>query len=282
MCQIAFYYKLEDSKSRIPIINEVDLVICEYILARGARSNGDAWGWFSKEEFYKSPGEFIWGKDKINLKKPTRYVAMHNRLATNGRYGATKGDEVEYNNNINNHPFVEKDIRLMHNGILSDYRDCYNLWENRDKRVTTDSYAMLCSIMKYYNEDEGNIRDSILKALPNVAGSISALVGKKGEDSIYYFKNSSTSFSMSLIEYAGTKAMIGIGGTGAFNASEIPWTGEYGVNERVEMLGNGNPFEETLYVINPEGIFSEGKFSFKQNTWSSSYKSGYYGFNKYD
>jgi hypothetical protein len=204
MCQIQLIHKLDGS-----FLNEEDLKEFEKLMCFGSLGNDDAWGVFSDKFSIKQSGGFNkFGLNNEVLKK-SKFIIGHNRLATSGEgscfswnafipppfyHFSVKKAEVR-----NHHPFILRDLVLVHNGIINNSEKIKKEYNIKSK-IQTDSYAILYLIDHYLNKNnETNRTKKIVKAIQKttekISGSYSVFLYDKKTDNLFYFKNFSTNFT---------------------------------------------------------------------------------------
>lgn len=200
MCQVHLIARV-DGKN----MDEVDLEELNWIVTQGGYTNGDATGLFAAG-FLNKDGlaadkyfEKHWETIKPSLLKEN-FVVAHNRLGTGG----------EAKNNENNHPFAANSrlgkVIVVHNGVLSNHEE---LRKTEKLRYTgeTDSLVIPHLIAKYINGGK-TADDAVHECAEAICGSFSVFVSI--QDTLYYFKSSSTRFLFGLLEFEdGRKILVG-------------------------------------------------------------------------
>ena len=261
MCEINAIIKMGDS-----YLSENDREEFLKMLEAGGKYNSDAWGCFTKSFKEKHEGNHISQNLKINFGKDW-FIVGHNRLGTGG----------DPKDNRNNHPFWNDKYIMVHNGTITNADDLIKKYNLDIHGIQTDSFVILKLIEMF--ESQNNLKKTLNRVLPLLIGDYSILLYNIKKDEIYYFKDSSTSFTIELIGnntiVASTnknrvKNFGNIKKWNFFNLVRIP---HY----------NGDLKSYHLYKIEKNGITDLGELShgkrkikdFKYDKYYPAYKSNY-------
>jgi hypothetical protein len=188
MCEIQFIKRLNKDLSKFDKEQFIDM------MRKGAISNGDAYGIFSRNYMMKEGISF---KTKIkNLERDsmefkvvdTNFLVGHNRFTTSGKA----------KDNYNNHPFEEGDFIIVHNGVIwndDELKKMYNL----DYKEEVDSAIIGHLLNHLVVKQKESITNAIKIVAESLEGSFSIMIYVKSEDNLYYFKNSKTTFFFSRV-----------------------------------------------------------------------------------
>jgi glucosamine--fructose-6-phosphate aminotransferase (isomerizing) len=149
---------------------------------------------------YDSAGVVILGQGKkaVMVKSVGRIKDLEEKIketAMDGSFGiahtrwATHGCPSE--NNAHPHFDCEKNIFLVHNGIIENYRDLKKMLVDEGHQFIseTDSEVLVHLVEKYFN---GNLEEAVLKALHEVEGAYAiAVVAEKDPGKVVVAKQSS-------------------------------------------------------------------------------------------
>lgn len=188
MCEIQFIKKLNRKLSLTDKREFIDM------MKKGAVSNGDAYGIFSRNYMMKEGVSF---KTKIkDLSKDsqefklvdTDFLVGHNRFTTSGKAI----------HNYNNHPFDIGDFIIVHNGVIWNDKELKKMYDI-DYKEEVDSAIIGHLLNHLVKEQKESIRDAIKIVAESLEGSFSIMIYVKSEDNIYYFKNDRTDFSFARV-----------------------------------------------------------------------------------
>ncbi|MBC7074086.1 glutamine--fructose-6-phosphate transaminase (isomerizing) [Candidatus Parcubacteria bacterium] len=166
----------------------------------------DSFGWAildknRKINYFKTPGNFEKWEEKVRkLNFPGNVGIAHTRWATHGKV-----------NKANAHPHFDckKEIFLVHNGIIENYRELKEklIKEGHKFSSETDTEVLCHLIEKYF---KGNLEEAVRFALKKVIGAYAiAVISKKDPQKIVVAKK-------------GSPLIIGIGNNENFVASDAP------------------------------------------------------------
>ncbi len=194
MCGIVGYVGNQQAK---PIVIE-GLRRLEY---RGYDSAGIALLEKDKIEIVRAKGKLAELEVKLTDYKSTAVVGLgHTRWATHG-----KPDET------NAHPHHSKDVILVHNGIIENYREIkQRLVERGHKIVSETDTEVICHLIQDYLDNKNVFFEALTKAIAELKGAFSLVILYRGEpDKIYTAR-------------MGSPLVVGKTGTEAIVASDIP------------------------------------------------------------
>ncbi len=113
---------------------------------------------------------------------------------------------LDFNDNLNNHPFKLNDLVLVHNGVINNVEDLIEEFKIKTE-ISTDSFVILFLIDKFLKEAELKdkskrtkrdrkllIMDAIKKTTDLIEGFYSVFLYDKKEKKLYYFRDDIGSF----------------------------------------------------------------------------------------
>ena len=251
MCEIQFVSRLNKKlidKDRKEFVK---------MMKKGAVSNGDAYGIFSKDYLIREGKSF---KTKIkNLERDnstlkfidTNFLVGHNRLATTGKAKL----------NYNNHPFDSKKWIVVHNGVLhnsDDLKEKYNFKYKED----VDS-AIIPYLLDYFEIKEKHTPIEAVKEVAELLdGSFSIMLYSKTDDCLFYFKNSSTDFYLGLVMDNDGRIILGSTSEETLEESYVDMNMIFPIrNYKQKEIVEAE--EEWIYRINDKEIRKEVDFTAK-------------------
>ncbi|MBU2612533.1 MAG: glutamine--fructose-6-phosphate transaminase (isomerizing) [Nanoarchaeota archaeon] len=179
-------------------------------------------------QYIKKEGRISELEKEEGLKKISGSIGIaHTRWATHGKP-----------NEKNSHPHLDckKEIAIVHNGIIENYRVLKKLLTDEGHKILseTDSEIIVHLIEKFY---EGDLEDALSKTLKLIEGAYGIAVLSSKEEKIIVAKK-------------GSPLVIGVGEKEMFVASDISPIVEY--------------TKKVIYLSDDEiGIISRGKYIIK-------------------
>jgi hypothetical protein len=184
MCELQFIYRKENLRKQ-------DLNEFIKMLQFGSLNNSHATGLFNRHFILKNKGLVNLDLIKQHQKEilNDNFLIGHNRFKTNG----------SEDKNENNHPFILNSLVLVHNGIISNYRELENEFKFIKTEIETDSYIILRLINHFLKSNKledriKGITTAIKKTCGKIKGSYSVFLYDKISNKIFYFKDNSTEF----------------------------------------------------------------------------------------
>jgi hypothetical protein len=269
MCEVQIMRALNGT------LDKEDLQNFYILMKKGGVSNRDAYGIFTNDYMFRKKGSFAEEKEENItpltsniLKGNPSFIVGHNRLTTQG----------SSDKNHNNHPFPTKDWIIVHNGVIYNDRELCNK-HNLEYKEETDS-AIAVNLLQMYSDEGKSSTECIKRVGEELMGSFSICAYNRKEDRLFYFKNSSTSFSFILFELKNGKRVL------CGSTSDDNFTTLYVKNYMIFYTANYDTFYETeadsgiVYEITNNEIIELDTFTPNTNTYSgrhygSSYVSGY-------
>ncbi len=203
----------------------------------------------------RSKGKLALLESKLEMQSFSGGVGIgHTRWATHG-----KPDE------INAHPHHSKDVILVHNGIIENYRELKNDLVNKGREIVSETDTeVICHVLQD-NIDAGlKFFDALLKTISQLRGAFALVILHRQEPQKLYAVRS------------GSPLVMGKGEGENLLASDIPALLPY--TNRVTFMHDGEIAElennkHTFYNFKGESVVKE----FQTVTWSLSQaeKSGY-------
>ena len=264
MCEIQFVSRLNKKlidKDRKEFVK---------MMKKGAISNGDAYGIFSKDYLIREGKSF---KTKIkNLERDnstlkfidTNFLVGHNRMATTGKAKL----------NYNNHPFDTKKWIVVHNGVLHNNESLKKRYKF-DYKEDVDS-AIIPYLLDYFEIKE---KYKPIEAVKEVAelleGSYSIMLYSKTDDCLFYFKNSSTDFYLGLVMDNDGRIILGSTSEETLEESYVDMNMIFPIrNYKQKEIVEAE--EEWIYRINDKEIRKEIEFVSKNFSYYHSPRSSIY------
>lgn len=269
MCELQFIKRINK-----PLTNN-DKKQFITLLKKGAETNKDAFGIFTKEITFKTNNKVedkIKNEILINIVNQTNtdWLVGHNRLTTQGKE----------DNNENNHPFETDNFKVVHNGIISNDKELKEEFK-LDYPIETDS-AIIPFLLehKIKNNINNNTFMVLLKeTIELLQGSYSVFLLDKRNGNLYYFKSSSTLFTFNLYEDNISKVIVG--STSKLNLDEI-YLKKYGIFDiqDIKLLSSIDIDDGIIYKIDDNSIYPVCEFEqnqaypkYEYNTnWERNYK----------
>lgn len=248
MCEIQFIKRLNSR------LNEQDFQTFKELMYFGNLNNNCAWGLFNEQNSFKQSGSFNYKHKKLNAFRNSMFIVGHNRLAT-------QGDKAKV---FNNHPFHLNEFTLVHNGVISNYKDLKDQYKLEHK-VETDSFIILWLINHFFKQDKSKKRqEHIINAISKTAelleGSFSCFLYDRISKDLFYFKNNRTNFSFAL-----TDDNVLIGTTEKENLDSIYLKKNYIFTKQTKDMLITSAKSNKIYLINEQVFIKEiGKFKDKE------------------
>jgi hypothetical protein len=267
MCEIQFIKKLNTKLNKKDKGEFIDM------MKKGAVSNGDAYGIFSRNYIIKEGVSFKAKISNINRDSgefkslDTDFLVGHNRFTTQGNA----------KNNHNNHPFESEGFIIVHNGVIHN-DDTLKQMYNLDYKEEVDSAIVVYLLEHLVKEHKENIIDAVNIVAESLEGSFSIMIYSKVEDCLYYFKNNNTSFYFARILDDNGITILGSTNETSLEESYIDYDMIFPI-ERFKDKVIIEASDEVVYKIDNYRIKEVNTFVAKKS-WGGSY-SGYSNYSGY-
>ena len=202
MCGIFGVNTYSISDNQIKIFEEIG-ILSE---SRGREASG--WVSFNNSEMsiFKSPKPFSSNENlaklrKINSKELNSWLVGHTRLKTHG----------EENIPDNNQPCALNDDFLVHNGIITNYKDIINKY-NFEFKSELDSFTILKMINHYGDLPDSYLETALIKTINQLKGEVSICGYSKKYNQFYLYSNTGsiyyTTQNKKLVLFASENSIV--------------------------------------------------------------------------